>query len=167
MMIHEITEQVGKYRARKRLGRGDASGQGGTSGRGHKGARSRAGYSRRAGYEGGQMQFFRRIPKRGFSNAPFKTHYHIVNLRSIEQHFDDGAEVTAQELAQRGVIRDAGLPLKVLGEGDLTKKFTIVAAKVSAGARAKIEGAGGSVTLVVRQPWRREAKSNSASEKSS
>ena len=89
MMIHEITELAGKYKTRKRIGRGHGSGSGKTSGRGHKGAKSRSGYSRRPAFEGGQMQYFRRIPKRGFSNADFKTVYHIVNLASFHVRFRD------------------------------------------------------------------------------
>ena len=87
MMIHEITEKTGKYKTRKRIGRGHGSGSGKTSGRGHKGAGSRSGYSRRPAFEGGQMQYFRRIPKRGFSNADFRTVYHIVNLAAIANRF--------------------------------------------------------------------------------
>lgn len=156
MMIHEITEKVGKYKARKRVGRGESSGQGKTSGRGHKGAGSRSGNSRRPYFEGGQMPLARRIPKRGFSNANFRTNYHVVNVKSLEARLDDGAEVNVDTLVEARLIRDNKLPLKVLGEGDLTKKFTVTAAKVSASAKAKIEGAGGSVTEVVKKVWRRE-----------
>lgn len=157
MMIHEITSRVGKYKARKRVGRGRGSGVGKTSGRGHKGAASRAGWKRRAYHEGGQMPFVRRIPKRGFTNAPFRTHYHVVNLKTIEARMDDGAAVSAQSLAEAGIIRDAKLPLKILGEGDLTKKFDVTAEKFSRSARAKIEAAGGSVTEVAARKWTRPA----------
>ncbi|MHC4765588.1 MAG: 50S ribosomal protein L15, partial [Planctomycetota bacterium] len=146
MMIHEITKSVGKHRARKRVGRGEASGQGKTSGRGHKGAASRAGWKRRAGYEGGQMPLIRRMPKRGFSNVQFRTLYHVVNVRHLEAHCDDGAAVTPQMLAEAGVIRDAKLPLKILGHGDLSKKLDVTAARFSAAAKHKIEAAGGTVT---------------------
>lgn len=155
MMIHEITEQVGKYPARKRLGRGDSSGQGGTSGRGHKGAKSRSGWKRRASYEGGQMPLFRRIPKRGFSNFNFEKRFVLVNVRDLEAACAAGSEVTLESLAKAGVVRDASLPLKVLGEGELTKKLTVTAAKFSASAKKKIEAAGGTVTEITRVKWRR------------
>jgi large subunit ribosomal protein L15 len=155
MMIHEITVQVGKYKTRKRIGRGHGSGSGKTAGRGHKGARSRAGYSRRPGFEGGQMSFVRRMPKRGFTNAPFRTHYHIVNVQDLEARCDDGAEITVETLAAIGLVRDASLPLKVLGHGDLTKKFKVTAAKFSASAKSKIEGVGGTVTEKVKVKWKR------------
>ncbi len=151
MMIHEITKSVGKHRARKRVGRGHASGQGKTSGRGHKGAASRSGWTRRPGYEGGQMPLIRRMPKRGFSNVQFRTVYHVVNVRYLEAHCDDGAAVTRQTLAEAGVIRDVKLPLKILGDGDLSKKLDVTAARFSAAAKQKIEAAGGTVTVVARK----------------
>ena len=146
MMIHEITKKVGRYKSRKRIGRGEGSGQGGTAGRGHKGAGSRAGFSRRASYEGGQLPWFQRYPKRGFSNADFRKNYHVVNLKVLEERFDAGTTIDVALLAANRVVRDTNLPLKVLGEGDLTKKFTINAAKFSASARKKIEEAGGTAT---------------------
>lgn len=156
MMIHEITEKVGRYKARKRVGRGESSGTGKTSGRGHKGAGQRSGNRHRPYFEGGQMPFARRIPKRGFSNAPFQTRYHVVNLKTIEARMDDGADVNLETLAAARIIRDTSLPLKVLGEGDVTKKFNVTAAKLSASAKAKIEAAGGTITEVVKQVWRRD-----------
>ncbi len=157
MMIHEITEKVGRHRARKRIGRGRGSGHGKTSGRGHKGAASRAGWSRRPGYEGGQMPLIRRMPKRGFTNTQFRQVYAVVNVKSLERCCDKGAEVDARTLAEAGVIRDAKLPLKVLGEGELTKKLTVTAEKFSASARAKIEAAGGAAVEIPRIKWRRAA----------
>ena len=148
MMIHEITEKVGRYKSRKRIGRGEGSGQGGTAGRGHKGAGSRAGFSRRASYEGGQLPWFQRYPKRGFSNADFRKNYHVVNLKVLEERFDSGTTIDVALLAANRVVRDTNLPLKVLGEGELTKKFTITAAKFSTAARKKIEEAGGTATDV-------------------
>ena len=153
MMIHEITEKVGRYKTRKRVGRGRGSGVGKTSGRGHKGAGSRAGYKRRAYFEGGQMPFARRIPKRGFSNHAFRNLYHIVNIKVLDARFDDGADVDAAALAEIGVIRDTKLPLKVLGEGELKKKINVTAAKFSAQARTKIEQAGGTVNEVTKTKW--------------
>jgi len=158
MMIHEITEKVGRYKARKRVGRGQGSGRGKTAGRGHKGAGSRAGYKRRPYFEGGQMPFVRRIPKRGFSNARFRRLYHIVNVKALEASFDDGAELDAAVLAEAGIIRDTKLPLKVLGEGEVSKKFNVTAAKFSASAKAKIEAVGGTTQEIARSKWERPAK---------
>ena len=157
MMIHEITQKVGKYKARKRVGRGESSGRGKTSGRGHKGAASRAGWKRRPGYEGGQMPLIRRMPKRGFSNAQFRRLFHVLNVRHLESHFDDGTEVTPQALVEAGVIRDTSLPVKVLGGGDLTKKLNVTAAKFSESAQAKIEAAGGTITIIVKRKWTRSS----------
>ena len=155
MMIHEITKSVGKHRARKRVGRGESGGQGKTCGRGHKGAASRSGWKRRAGYEGGQMPLIRRIPKRGFSNVQFRTLYHVVNVRHLQTHCDEGAAVTAQMLAKAGVIRDTKLPLKILGDGDLSKKLDVTAARFSGAAKQKIEAAGGTTTVEARKKWTR------------
>ncbi|MCH8165409.1 MAG: 50S ribosomal protein L15 [Planctomycetes bacterium] len=160
MMIHEITIKVGKYKVRRRVGRGHGSGRGKTSGRGHKGAASRSGWKRRAGYEGGQMPIIRRMPKRGFTNAPFRRLYHVVNVKTLQARCVEGAEVTAATLADAGVIRDAKLPLKILGEGELTKKLTVTAAKFSASAKAKIEAVGGAVTAVPRIKWTRPRRTN-------
>ena len=143
MMIHDITKVVGKHRPRKRVGRGEGSGIGGTSTRGHKGAKSRAGWTSRPGYQGGATPFMRRFPKRGFSNAGFRTLFHEVNVQALEKHFSAGATVDAKALVEKGLIRDAKLPVKVLGTGDLTKKLTVNAAKFSASAKTKIEKAGG------------------------
>ncbi len=155
MMIHEITTQVGRYKTKKRRGRGESSGLGKTSGRGTKGAQSRSGYSHRLGYEGGQVPLARRVPKRGFSNAPFRTLYHIVNLHQLEAAFADKQEVAVGTLVERGIVRDASLPLKVLGEGEITKALHVTAAKFSQSARAKIEAAGGTVTELTKTTWRR------------
>ena len=155
MMIHEITEKAGKYKARKRIGRGHGSGSGKTSGRGHKGAASRSGYSRRPAFEGGQMQYFRRIPKRGFSNADFRTVYHIVNLAALEERFKKGADVDATALVEAGLIRNFNNPVKILGNGDLTIALQVTADKFSASAVKKIESAGGSVTVIEKKKWKR------------
>ncbi len=157
MMIHEITIKVGKYKARKRIGRGHGSGHGKTAGRGHKGAKSRSGWKRRPGYEGGQMPLVRRMPKRGFSNADFRRLFHVVNLKQLEARCEDGATVTAESLAEAGIIRDTSLPLKVLGDGDLSRKLIVTAAKFSASARTKIEQAGGTVTVDAKVKWTRAA----------
>jgi len=149
MMIHEITEKVGSHKKRKRLGRGIGSGHGKTCGRGTKGAGSRSGWSGsiRASREGGQMPWFRRIPKRGFSNFKFETNYAVVNIRAIAARFEDGAEVNAEMLVKAGLIRDTTLPVKVLGDGELTKKLSVTAAAFSKAASEKITAAGGTVTI--------------------
>ncbi len=157
MMIHEITSLVEPYKARKRIGRGRGSGHGKTSGRGHKGAKSRSGWSEKLAREGGQLAYFRRIPKRGFSNKAFATTFYVVNVRDLEKHFNAGETVNADSLIAKGLIRDTELPVKVLGSGDLTKKLSISAGKVSETARAKIEQAGGSIELSMKTTWKRPA----------
>ncbi len=147
MMIHDITEKAGAYRNRKRVGRGIGSGSGKTCGRGHNGAGSRSGASSPAYREGGQMPFFRRMAKRGFTNAPFKTRYTIVNLSAIEKRFEDGETVTPETLVKAGLIRSTKLPVKVLGDGEITKKLQVTAAKFTASASEKISKAGGSATV--------------------
>lgn len=162
MMIHEITEKVGRHKPRKRIGRGEGSGSGGTAGRGHKGAKSRSGWKRRPYFEGGQISLARRMPKRGFTNAEFRNKFHIVNLGLLDARMDDGAEVNAEVLASLGIIRDTTLPLKVLGEGALSKKLTVTAAKFSATAKTKIEAAGGTVQVEAQAKWTRAAAGPSA-----
>jgi large subunit ribosomal protein L15 len=146
MMIHDVTKLVGRHKRRKRIGRGIGSGHGKTSGRGHKGAGSRSGYSGsiRASREGGQIPFFRRIPKRGFSNVQFATVFQVVNVKALNARFDDGAEVNPDMLVKVGLIPNTKTPVKVLGEGTLTKKLTVTAAAFSDAAKAKIAKAGGS-----------------------
>lgn len=150
MMIHEITEKVGKYKARKRVGRGPGSGRGKTSTRGQKGAKSRSGWSGSLipGYEGGQKPYYRRIPKRGFSNAVFRKQFVIVNLKAIEERFKAGEQVTPETLVKVGLIHDTRTAVKILGEGALTKKLAFTAAAFTGAARKKIEDAGGSATVV-------------------
>jgi len=151
MMIHDITALAGKNRKRKRIGRGRGSGHGKTAGRGTKGAGSRSGNSRRYQFEGGQMPFFRRLPKFGFNNANFRTLFWIVNLDDIVAHpdFANGGEVNAQTLIGAGLVRDASRDLKILGrvgEDGLGVKLNVTVNRVSGSARRLIEGAGGSVT---------------------
>ena len=147
MLNHEITLIAGKNKARKRLGRGSGSGHGKTSGRGHKGAGSRAGSSKRPGFEGGQMPLFRRIPKRGFSNYEFSNRYEIVNISQLER-FEDGASVGLEELSQAGLIRNTRSRVKILGDGELTKKLQITAHRFSKSAEQKIAGVGGEAKKV-------------------
>jgi len=148
-MIHEITKLVGKHKRKTRIGRGPGSGKGKTSGRGHKGAGSRSGFSGSIHplYEGGQMPYFRRIPKRGFNNANFRNDYACINIKVLEANFDDGATVDVKALAEKNLVGKANLPLKILGEGELTKKLTVKAAKFSASAKEKIEKAGGAADV--------------------
>jgi len=141
MMIHEVTEQVGRHKRRKRIGRGPGSGTGKTSGRGHNGYGSRSGNT--APSEGGRIPLFKRYPKRGFSNANFMKHFALVNLKALEARFDAGEEVTLDTLVKVGLVRDTSKPLKILGEGELTKKLTVVAAAFSKSAADKIAAAGG------------------------
>lgn len=145
MMIHEVTEKAGKHKKRKRIGRGPGSGTGKTAGRGHKGYGSRSGNS--SPHNGGGTPLFKMLPKRGFSNAMFKKHFAIVNLAAIDARFEDGSEINAEMLVKHGLIRDTSLPVKVLGEGETSKKFTVTAAKFSKSAEEKITKAGGSVTV--------------------
>jgi large subunit ribosomal protein L15 len=165
MMIHEITSKVGKYKGRRRVGRGPGSGHGKTSGRGHKGAGSRSGNSRRAYFEGGQMTWVRRMPKRGFTNSQFRTDYHVVNLKSLQERFADGDTVNIETLKATGLIRDTKKPLKILGEGDLTLKLDVTANKLSKSAEAKITAAGGTVTVNELKKWTRDRSVPTAASK--
>ncbi|MFP4104682.1 MAG: 50S ribosomal protein L15 [Phycisphaerae bacterium] len=145
MKLDDILGKAKKYKKRKRVGRGESSGQGKTSGRGHKGFGQRSGYTLRPGFEGGQSSMIMRFPKRGFSNADFRRTFQIVNVATLDEKFEDGAKVDGEALAKAGVIEDAGSPVKILGNGDLSKKLTVVAEKFSKSASEKIEKAGGSV----------------------
>ncbi|MDY7094093.1 MAG: 50S ribosomal protein L15 [Acidobacteriota bacterium] len=139
MKLHELSPAKGSTRKKKRIGRGPGSGLGKTAGRGHKGQKSRSGYSRRLGFEGGQMPLIRRVPKRGFNNI-FRTEYSVVNVDQLER-FDD--EVTLEQLLEAGLVR-RGAPVKILGNGEISKALKVQAQKFSKSARAKIEAAGGS-----------------------
>ncbi len=142
MRLQEILSTAGKSKARRRLGHGTGSGHGKTSGRGHKGYGSRSGAKKRAGFEGGQNPILARIPKRGFSNAMFRKDYQIVNVAALER-FDDGAKVDPAALAGARLIEDPAKPVKILGNGELKKKLTVVASQFSASAAEKIAQAGG------------------------
>ena len=145
MDLTEVGKLAGAEKRSQRVGRGKGSGRGKTCGRGHKGAGQRAGFRIRGLREGGQMPTFRRLPKRGFSNARFTTRYSVVNVAALEERFEAGAHVTPQSLLEAGLIRNLRLPVKVLGEGALTKKLTVDAAKFSKSAQEKIQAAGGEV----------------------
>lgn len=148
MNITDVTRQAGRNRRRKRLGRGMGSGRGKTCTRGHKGCGARAGGGARPLTEGGQMALFRRLPKRGFSNAKFSTSYSIVNVGDLEQRFDPGAHVTAHTLQEKGLVRDALALVKILGDGELTKQLTVEAHKFSKQAAEKITKAGGQAKVL-------------------
>ena len=148
MKLDEILSAAGKYKRKKRIGRGIGSGMGKTSGRGHKGYGSRAGAKKRLGYEGGQSPMISRIPKRGFNNKNFRTEYQVINLAALEEKFEDGARVDSEVLKASRMIEDHTKPVKILGNGELKKKLTVVAQKFSASAREKIAAVGGSVEEV-------------------
>jgi len=144
MKLDEILAQAGPDKARRRVGRGTGSGHGKTCGRGHKGMHARSGSGQRLAYEGGQTPALYRIPKRGFNNAQFRRSFQIVNVASLEG-FEDGARVDSKALAEARLIQDPAKPVKVLGNGELSKKLTVIAAKFSAAAVEKITKAGGTV----------------------
>ena len=141
MKIHELSPAEGSTKDVKRVGRGHGSGNGKTAGKGHKGQHARAGRGTRIGFEGGQMPLHRRIPKRGFNNI-FATSYAIVNVAALEV-FEDGAVVDAAALMEKGLITKEMDGVKVLGNGNITKKLTVKAASFSASAKEKIVAAGG------------------------
>jgi len=143
MKLHELKNAPGAVHRRKRVGCGEGGGHGKTSGRGGKGQTARSGGSIRPGFEGGQMPLYRKLPHRGFNNKNFKTVYSIVNLSDLARFEDSVTEVDSQILAQVGLIRDAGLPLKVLGTGEFARAMKVTAAKFSGAAKEKIEKAGG------------------------
>ena len=141
MKLHELTPAAGSNHDAKRKGRGAGSGNGKTAGKGHKGQNARSGGGVRPGFEGGQMPLQRRIPKRGFNNI-FATKYSTVNVADLNK-FDDGAVVDLEALMAAGLVRKELDGVKVLGNGELTKKLTVKAAAFSASAKEKIEKAGG------------------------
>lgn len=143
MNITDVLKQAGRKKNRKRIGRGPGSGHGKTSGRGHKGLGQRAGGTTRRMTEGGQMPLFRQIPKRGFSNARFRTEYQVVNVSDLDARFENGSHVTPAILEAAGLIHSASRPVKILGDGELTKKLKVEADKFSASAVEKIARAGG------------------------
>lgn len=151
MMIHDVTALAGKYKSKKRVGRGPGSGRGKTSTRGFKGAGSRRGHSTRHQDEGGQMPYFRRMPKFGFNNANFKVRFWIVNLRDIVAHgaFASGGKVDREALIGAGLVRDTSRDVKILGDlGEAEKlgvKLEVEVARVTDSARRLITDAGGSV----------------------
>jgi large subunit ribosomal protein L15 len=143
----QITSIAGKHKRRRRIGRGTGSGRGKTCGRGHKGSGSRAGSTSISLYEGGQMPLFRRLPKRGFSNYKFAMRYEIVNVSQLER-FEDGADIGAEQLSGAGLIDSLRSKVKILGNGELTKKLRVTANKFSKTAEQKIVASGGMAKVV-------------------
>jgi large subunit ribosomal protein L15 len=155
--LHSIAPAPGSRRPRKRIGRGEGSGTGKTSGRGQKGAGSRSGSKSRARFEGGQMPIHMRMRKlrgphmkKSMPFEPFRTHTQPVNISSLEERFDSGAEVTIESMKANGLATRRGVPVKVLAKGELKKPLTVHAHAFSTGARERIEAAGGTCTIVDR-----------------
>lgn len=145
MQIHDLFPAPGSRKDRKRVGRGHGSGHGGRSGKGDKGQNSRAGGGKGPGFEGGQNPMHMRLPKLpGFKNRN-RVEYSVVNVSRLDAIFADGDQVTAETLVEKGVIKSASEQVKVLGDGDITKKLTVKVDKVSGPAKTKIEAAGGTV----------------------
>jgi large subunit ribosomal protein L15 len=149
MRLHDLKPRPGAKHRRKRLGQGESSGRGKTAGRGGKGQTARSGSSIRIGFEGGQMPLIRRIPKRGFNNARFTTRYLPVNIVALNV-FDDGAQVNEAALRELGLVNGNGDGVKILGNGELTKKLIVSASAFSASAKTKIEAKGGKCEVVTR-----------------
>src|SRR6267154_3328676 len=150
MRLHDLKPRPGAKHRRKRLGQGESSGHGKTSGRGGKGQTARSGSSIRIGFEGGQMPLIRRIPKRGFNNTRHGTRFLPVNLDSLNQ-FEDGARVDETVLRDAGLANGPGDGIKILGDGDLTRKLTVTAHAFSASAKAKIEAKGGKCEVIPKK----------------
>ena len=147
MKLNELKYNNGSKKDIKRLGRGSSSGTGKTSGKGHKGQNARSGGGVRPGFEGGQLPLYRRLPKRGFSNALFKKEYAVINVSDLNK-FDDNTTVTAELLVEMGIIKKTLSGIKVLGSGEITKKLTVKAHAFSKTAKDKIEAQGGKVEVM-------------------
>ena len=147
MKLHELEKNIGATHRRKRVGRGPGSGLGKTSGTGHKGQKSRSGVSIPATFEGGQLPLYRRLPKRGFSNAKFKTEFAVVNVSDLNI-FEDGTVVSPAMLREVGLVKKQLDGIKVLGNGKLEKKLTIQANKFSNSAVEKIEASGSKIEVI-------------------
>ena len=150
-LLHDLLQAAGAHKRRTRIGRGEGS-KGKTSGRGAKGAGSRAGPSKRIGFEGGQTEIYRRFPKRGFSNKPFETKYHVVNLAELDR-FEEGATVDKEALKAAGLIPNNHLSVKILGHGELVNKINVVAGGYSRSAYQAITAKGGTATDEKGQPF--------------
>ena len=148
MKIHELSPAEGSVKEGFRKGRGPGSGNGKTAGKGHKGQNARSGGGVRLGFEGGQLPLYRKLPKRGFNNARFGRQYVIVNIKTLNERFNDGEVVDYSALLNKGIINNVFDGVKVLGEGEIAKKLTVKAAIFSANAKDKIEAAGGKTEVV-------------------
>ncbi|MBO5354494.1 MAG: 50S ribosomal protein L15 [Clostridia bacterium] len=146
MKLHELSPAEGSARASFRKGRGPGSGNGKTAGKGHKGQNARSGGGVRPGFEGGQLPLYRKLPKRGFNNSKFAKVYAIVNVDALNV-FEDGAVVDLEALMAKKIVRRANDGLKILGNGEITKKLTVKATVFSATAKEKIEAAGGKIEV--------------------
>jgi len=144
--LHGLKPAKGANKKRKRVGRGPGSGHGKTATRGEKGQKSRSGFSQKPGFEGGQMPLHRRIPKHGFTNK-FAKEYAVLNVRQLND-FEDGTEITPELLTQKGLVKKGKDGIRILGEGELSRKLTVRAHHFSESAKQKIEQAGGSVEVV-------------------
>ncbi|MBO4759289.1 MAG: 50S ribosomal protein L15 [Spirochaetaceae bacterium] len=147
MSEFNLSAPVGANKKKRIVGRGSSSGRGTTAGKGNKGQQSRSGGKVYVGFEGGQMPLYRRIAQRGFSNYWFKKEYTIFNLSQLEAKYADGETVDKESLIKKGLLSKANVLVKVLGDGDLTKKLTVAVDKVSASAKEKIEKLGGTVSV--------------------
>ena len=147
MKLHELSPALGSAEKAWRKGRGPGSGNGKTAGKGHKGQNARSGGGVRPGFEGGQIPLYRRLPKRGFTNDMFKKVYAFVNVSALDK-FEDGAVVNAEALVAAGLVKKVCDGVKVLGNGEITKKLTVQATIFSASAKEKIEAAGGKVEVI-------------------
>ena len=146
MKLHELSPAAGSAKPVYRKGRGPASGNGKTAGKGHKGQNARTGGGVRPGFEGGQIPLYRRLPKRGFHNV-FAKHYTIVNVDALNV-FEDGSVVSADTLIENGIINNVNDGIKVLGNGEISKKLTVKASIFSASAKEKIEAVGGKTEVI-------------------
>lgn len=147
MKLHNLSPAPGSTKTRKRVGRGPGSGFGKTAGKGHKGQLARAGKGMRAGFEGGQMPLQRRVPKRGFNNI-FGKELAITNVATLDKYFDDGATVTVETLVEKGIIKKTLDGVKILGQGEISKKLTVQVNAFSESAKSKIEAAGGKAEVI-------------------
>ena len=147
MKLHELSPAEGSVKESFRKGRGAGSGNGKTAGKGHKGQNARSGGGVRPGFEGGQLPLYRKLPKRGFNNARFAKQYAVINVQSLEK-FNEGDVVDSVALFKAGFVSDANVCVKILGEGELTKKLTVKASVFSASAKEKIEAVGGKTEVV-------------------
>lgn len=147
-MSKDLRVPKGATKNAKRVGRGPGSGNGKTSGKGHKGQNARSGGGVRLGFEGGQMPLYRRLPRRGFNNGAFRKEYAVVNLESINEKFSDNDTVNLETLKKKRLIKNSVSSVKILGNGNISKKLTVEVPSISASAKLQIESAGGKVVLL-------------------